>query len=61
MYEPELFPGVIYRFPDNQKCVGIVFSTGVVTLVGPKTSEDLIQRLDAFKEILSAFFGDNLK
>lgn len=58
VFEPELFPGLIYWFPDNQKCVGIVFSTGVVTLVGPKTSEELIKRLDSFKEVLAAFFGD---
>ncbi|HDZ16901.1 MAG TPA: hypothetical protein ENH75_01335, partial [archaeon] len=38
MYEPEVFPGVIYRMGDP-KTVFLLFSTGKVVCVGAKNKE----------------------
>ena len=40
MYEPEVFPGLVYRMQDP-KCVFLIFSTGKVVCVGLK-SEDVV-------------------
>lgn len=38
MYEPEVFPGLIYRMPDP-KTVFLIFSTGRIVCTGGKTKE----------------------
>ena len=38
MYEPEVFPGVIYRMKDP-KTVFLIFSTGKIVCVGAKSKE----------------------
>jgi transcription initiation factor TFIID TATA-box-binding protein len=38
-YEPEQFPGLIYR-PDNRNCVILVFATGNVVITGSKQISD---------------------
>ncbi|MBX0325181.1 TATA-box-binding protein [Halomicroarcula sp. F13] len=38
-YEPEQFPGLIYR-PDNGNCVILVFATGKVVITGSKQTAD---------------------
>lgn len=52
LFEPELFPAVIYRFKDNQKHVALVFSTGSVTMVGPKTVEVMNSRFQELGNVL---------
>lgn len=46
-YEPEQFPGLIYR-PDSRNCVVLIFATGKVVLTGAK---DLQAAEDAFDEL----------
>lgn len=38
MYEPEIFPGLIYRMQDP-KCVFLIFSTGKIVCLGAKKKE----------------------
>jgi len=40
MYEPEVFPGLIYRMPDP-KTVFLIFSTGKVVCTGAKNKESV--------------------
>lgn len=47
-YEPELFPGLIYRMTDP-KVVLIIFVNGKVTITGAKTAE-------AFEEAMSFIY-----
>jgi len=47
MYEPEQFPGLIYRIQDS--VVALIFSSGKIVLVGAKTFSELN---NAFFEIL---------
>ena len=39
IYEPEVFPGLIYNSNDPVKCVFLIFSTGKVVLTGVKNEE----------------------
>lgn len=39
-YEPEQFPGLVYRIPDP-KIVALLFSSGKIILTGGKTMEDV--------------------
>ena len=38
-YEPEQFPGLIYR-PDSTRCVLLVFASGKVVITGGRTAEE---------------------
>eukprot|EP01139_Manchomonas_bermudensis_P010228 Amastigsp_a340097_2036.p1 type:complete len:199 gc:universal Amastigsp_a340097_2036:88-684(+) len=40
-YEPEIFPGLIYRILDPPKVVVLVFTSGKVVLTGAKTRESI--------------------
>jgi transcription initiation factor TFIID TATA-box-binding protein len=40
MYEPEVFPGLIYRMPDP-KTVFLIFSTGKVVCTGAKNKKSV--------------------
>ena len=50
MYEPEQFPGLIFRIPHG--CVVLLFSSGKGVLVGAKTIEDLNSSLFELKRFL---------
>lgn len=45
MYEPEQFPGVIYRMEDP-KCVFLLFSTGKLVCVGAKREVDVYKAVE---------------
>lgn len=47
-YEPEQFPGLVYRIPDP-KIVALLFSSGKIILTGGKTIDD-VERGVAFLE-----------
>jgi len=47
MYEPEVFPGLIYRMSEP-KCCFLIFSTGKCVCTGAKTREDV---RDAFVKL----------
>ena len=52
MYEPEQFPGAIYRMEDPQ-VVFLIFSTGKLVCVGAKKEEDVyraVEKIVAFLE-----------
>ncbi len=49
MYEPEQFPGLIYRIQDS--CVEILFASGKGVIAGAKSIE----------EINSAYYEVNIK
>ncbi|MHA1311872.1 MAG: TATA-box-binding protein [Candidatus Helarchaeota archaeon] len=49
LYEPEVFPGLIYRM-DNPKVVFLIFASGKIVCVGAK-SEEFIQ--EAVKKLLT--------
>ena len=44
MYEPEVFPGMIYRMSDP-KTVFLIFSTGKIVCTGAKTKEDVARAI----------------
>ena len=44
IYEPEVFPGLIYRSYSPVKCVFLIFSTGKIVLTGVR-DEDVIENL----------------
>jgi len=53
-YEPELFPGLIYRMR-SPKVVLLVFVSGKVVLTGAKAREDIYAAFDAIYPVLQEF------
>lgn len=53
-YEPEIFPGLIYRLPDP-KVVFLVFVSGKVVITGAKTEDAMAVAFDALYPILTHF------
>lgn len=53
-YEPELFPGLIYRMV-KPKIVLLVFVSGKVVLTGAKQREEIYQAFEAIYPVLSEF------
>lgn len=51
MYEPDQFPGAIYRMEDP-KCVFLIFSTGRLVCVGTKREEDVYRAVEKLVTIL---------
>jgi transcription initiation factor TFIID TATA-box-binding protein len=51
-YEPEQFPGLVYRITDP-KIVALLFSSGKIILTGGKTLEDIHRGLDVLEQRLS--------
>ncbi|MHA1728394.1 MAG: TATA-box-binding protein [Promethearchaeota archaeon] len=51
IYEPEVFPGLIYRMV-QPKCVFLVFSTGKFVITGLKREEDIEKVIITFGKIL---------
>lgn len=51
MYEPEQFPGAVYRM-DEPKVVFLIFSAGKLVCVGAKKEQDVYQAVDNIQRIL---------
>ena len=51
-YEPELFPGLIYKNP-NPKVVLLIFTSGKIVLAGAKTRKDIHK---AYQDIYPVLF-----
>jgi len=56
-YEPELFPGLIYRMV-NPKVVLLVFVSGKVVLTGAKSRDDIFEAFDLIYPVLLNFKKD---
>lgn len=53
-YEPELFPGLIYRMADP-KIVLLIFVSGKVVLTGAKKREDIYRAFESIYPVLQTF------
>ena len=53
-YEPELFPGLIYRMM-KPKIVLLIFVSGKIVLTGAKVREEIYQAFDMMVPVLSDF------
>ena len=51
MYEPEQFPGAIYRM-DEPKVVILIFSTGKLVITGAKREEQAREAAEKMRDIL---------
>jgi transcription initiation factor TFIID TATA-box-binding protein len=51
-YEPEQFPGLVYRLEDP-KMVCLLFGTGKIVLTGAKEVEDIDRAVESITEVLS--------
>ncbi len=51
VYEPEQFPGLIYRM-DEPKVVILIFATGKLVCVGAKKEEDVFKSVDKLHQQL---------
>jgi transcription initiation factor TFIID TATA-box-binding protein len=51
MYEPEQFPGAVFRMPDPQ-VVFLVFSAGKLVCVGAKKEEQVYEAVDKIQKLL---------
>jgi transcription initiation factor TFIID TATA-box-binding protein len=50
-YEPELFPGLVYRMI-SPKCVMLIFASGKVVFTGAKTMADVLEARDCIEPVL---------
>nr|WP_244995636.1 TATA-box-binding protein [Halomicroarcula pellucida] len=53
-YEPEQFPGLVYR-PTESRCVMLVFASGKVVVTGGKTREEDQEAFDHLKAKVEEF------
>lgn len=53
-YEPELFPGLIYRMV-KPKIVLLIFVSGKIVLTGAKVREEIYQAFQAIYPVLTEF------
>ena len=51
-YEPEVFPGMVYRI-DDPKTVALLFSSGKLVLTGAKCIEDVDRAVNKLEEVLT--------
>ncbi len=51
-YEPEQFPGLVYRIPDP-KIVALLFSSGKIILTGGKNLDDIRRGLEVLEQHLA--------
>ena len=58
-YEPELFPGLVYRMEDP-KVVLLVFVSGKIVITGAKTIDDLTNALGNIYDSLFEFRKRNI-
>jgi transcription initiation factor TFIID TATA-box-binding protein len=56
-YEPEQFPGLVYRYKDP-KIVALLFSSGKIILTGGKNLDDVKRGLDFLEDSLKDLLGD---
>ncbi len=54
-YEPEMFPGVIFRMVDPPKIVLLIFVSGKIVITGAKNREDIYKTYQNILPILSKF------
>lgn len=54
-YEPELFPGLVYRL-QVPKVVVLIFASGKVVLTGAKSSDDICRAFDTIRPWLQSLF-----
>ena len=63
MYEPEQFPGLIYRMPEP-KVVMLLFASGKIVIAGAKTEEQVHVAAEKINALLVdydlLFKGENL-
>jgi transcription initiation factor TFIID TATA-box-binding protein len=59
-YEPELFPGLIYRM-HSPKIVLLIFASGKIVLTGAKTRQDIYNAFDQMYRVLKMFKKKNPK
>lgn len=52
-YEPEQFPGLVYR-PEGSECVFLIFSSGSVVIPGASDAETAFNGFDELKKELTA-------
>jgi transcription initiation factor TFIID TATA-box-binding protein len=56
-YEPEQFPGLVYRIRDP-KVVALLFSSGKIVCTGAKDPNDVMKAIDILsKELSGAGYG----
>lgn len=53
-YEPEIFPGLIYRMNDP-KIVLLIFASGKIVLTGAKNKKDIYGAFDLIYPVLKGF------
>ena len=53
-YDPELFPGLIYRLT-KPKLVMLIFNSGKVVFTGAKTREQLVEAFNLIEPVLRKF------
>jgi transcription initiation factor TFIID TATA-box-binding protein len=53
MYEPEQFPGAVFRM-DVPKVVFLIFSAGKLVCVGAKKEQDVFNAVDNIQRLLEA-------
>lgn len=53
-YEPEQFPGLIYR-PDSSDCVVLIFATGKVVITGARRLETVERTFEETRDTLAEF------
>src|SRR5277367_1748676 len=58
-YEPELFPGLIYRMV-NPKIVLLIFVSGKIVLTGAKVREEIYRAFESIYPVLSEFRKDSI-
>lgn len=57
-YEPEIFPGLIYRMA-SPKIVLLVFASGKIVLTGAKNKEDIYQAFNLMYPVLKKYKKKN--
>lgn len=58
-YEPELFPGLIYKM-ENPKIVLLIFTSGKIVLAGGKTRRDIYTAFQKIYPVLFSFKKRNM-
>lgn len=58
-YEPELFPGLIYRMV-SPKIVLLIFVSGKIVLTGAKVREEIYRAFESIYPVLSEFRKDSI-
>jgi transcription initiation factor TFIID TATA-box-binding protein len=53
-YDPELFPGLIYRLT-KPKLVMLIFNSGKIVFTGAKTREQLLEAFNLIEPVLRKF------